>query len=205
MKRTTYSRAEICKGMVPFPEQIAITGSSGVGKTVLLKIIKRMLKGKGYRFVSGGSITRAFQKKFGYKEIGDYVRFLARQRNFSHDLLIDGKLRQAGLDFPMIVLEARLAHIFLPNGFKVLLICALDVCAMRRHKKIPAHSFRRHRWDLLKRDRRDIRRNSQRNPGCIWKEKDFDLVLSTEDNTPEQLAEKIFAGQIEWFKRSMAS
>lgn len=183
------------------PTQLAITGSSGCGKTTLMKILEENLRAVGYVFASGGKITRELQVELGYKTIGEFVRFLAGQADQKYDREIDQRLINLAKHMPQFVLEARLAHVFVPNGFKVLLTCPLAVRAERVCGKSGGRAFEKACKELQERDRKDRERNQRRNPGCIWRHKDFDLVLSTEKHSPRELFGKIVAGHAVWLKK----
>jgi len=182
------------------PTQVAITGSSGCGKTTLMKILEENLRAVGYVFASGGKITRELQTELGYETIGEFVHFLASQADQKYDRVIDQRLIDFAKRTPQLVLEARLAHVFVPNGFKVLLTCPLAVRAKRACGKSKGPAFEKAFKELSERDRKDDERNKRRNPGCVWPLEDFDLVLSTEKNSPRELFGKIVAGHAVWLK-----
>lgn len=200
-KKNPYSKAVICRGMNASPTQLAITGSSGCGKTTLMKILEENLKAVGYVFASGGKMTRELQVELGYKTIGEFVRFLARQADQKYDREIDQRLINFVKNNPQSVLDARLSYIFMPDGFKVLLTCPLAVRAERACGKSSGRAFEKAYKELRERDRKDNERNKRRNPGCVWRHKDFDLVLSTEKDSPRELFGKIVAGHALWLKK----
>lgn len=202
MKKRIYTREEICRGMIPSATQIGITGPSGCGKSSLIRELELILKPVGYHFESGGAITREFQRMRGFKYIGDYVNFLESVEVHPDDILIDEQLAKSALEHLKLVLEARLAHVWVTNGVKVFLDCPLDIRAQRAvGGETAGQKYDTAYAQLSRRDEKDVVRNERRNPGCIWKLEDFDLVLSSVNDSPRQLAEKVIAGQKAWFEQ----
>lgn len=164
--------------IVPFNYQITISGASGVGTTTTLKKLQAIY-GMGWRYVSAGSMMREFAAREGMtievfveacrdgtldgehfdEVLHDTMREFARQNN--------------------TVLEGRLAHLYAPLAFHVLITCPLDVRAARRQRDTEHVSMAEMMRRIMDRDAADETRLNSMYPGWQWPEKSFDFVLDT--------------------------
>lgn len=182
------------------PRSISITSETAVGSTTTVKLLVERLGAPSVRVLSGGDIMRAFAKERGMK-IEDFAKYNREHPEEGWDKRCDDQIVLESQTGNLIV-EGRLVHVFAKQSFHVLLTCPFDVRAERRYKdlKYKGYSLSEVREMVSGRDNNDRERYLKLYPGCDWPEEDFDLVVSTETNSPEVVVEKIISGHQSWSK-----
>lgn len=184
-----------------FPNQVAITSSSGAGSSSLLALYKSKEHGpKGpYRYVSGGDMMRLLAAKQGLG-IEDFCIYRAEHPEEGIDRKVDAMLNAfATQDFG--IFEGRLVHVLCPGAFKVLLTCDLDVRAQRKGLQLHKASTSI-KVQLEERDRVDTEIYiSLYGPGCIWGPSQFDLVIDTAVLDEKQTFDAVVQAHDTWRKR----
>ncbi len=155
-----------------------------------------------YRFVSGGSIMRAFAASLGMR-IEEFATYNREHQEMGFDHKCDNMIRALGCQ-NYVVIEGRLPHVFSPHSFHVLLTCDLETRAVRRSRE---PGFAEHGLDdikamIEKRDEDDNVRYGELYPSCLWKEKDYDCIVDTGVLNPEEVVAKILGEHQKW-KSSM--
>lgn|GEM_PF-2249444 len=182
-------------------EQITITSLSAGGKTSCAEGLSKHFP--EYKMLSGGKIMRAKAEQLGMK-IEAFAEYNRKHPELGYDKECDVEIYKAGLTHPQMIVEARLAHCFVPTAFHVYLHCPLSVRAYRRYlqlrKKDPDVKLGAVMRDLKRRDENDRIRYETLYPGCMWEEGDYDLSISTYENSPEKVVELIIAGYTAWLK-----
>ncbi|MEQ1561349.1 MAG: hypothetical protein ABL899_01340 [Nitrospira sp.] len=194
----SYSR-EATKPDWYFSHVITISSETGVGGTSTLSALYKHFASDGkVRRISGGEIFKEFARESGMT-IGDFVRYCRLHPEELYDQKCDQTLAVYGSQNYTLI-EGRLPHAFVPRGFHVLLTCDLATRAKRRQKD-PEYSI----FDvgivssmIRDRDEHDVHRFGRLYLGCLWKSSDFDLVVSTEIFTPEQVASYIVKRHEKW-------
>ena len=169
---------------------ITITGATGVGTSTALNGLRGAL-GMPWRFVSGGSIMR----EFAVKNAMSIEEFAAHNREHPEegwDRKCDDMLAAFGRQ-NFTVIEARLAHAFVPHAFHVLLVCDIATRARRRPADFESALSR-----ILRRDDDDVYRYAKLYPGCLWSVDDFDLVIDTAREVPAAVCKSIIMSHAVW-------
>lgn len=175
-----------------FSHQITITSESGVGSSSTLAQLRLSL-GDKFEYMSGGDAMREIAKNYDLP-IEEFVNFLHEHPEIDHE--IDNKQRQFAEENYRVI-ESRLAHVFCPHGFHVLLTCCPKERARRLTKKLNL-PFNECLKQTIERDANDRKRYSKIYPGSLWPQADFDHVISTEENPPEIVAQIIIGGLFAW-------
>lgn len=173
---------------------------------------------------SGKSTVRAIlAKKFGYKTFstGDFVRAMAIERGISleelneevandkhADELIDAELIRIENEEDKYVIDSHLAFHFVPSGFSVFLQISLPESARRIFNDHEAE-IRQKSGDTMKTleeaERRTLKRienhkeRYQKHYGIDpYVPSHYDLVIDSEHDTPEHIAEDIQKAYTQW-------
>ncbi len=188
-----------------FSQIITLTSMSGVGGSSAIKNLESFYRARGMRrtYVSGGSIHREFARKLELS-IEQYTHFLATTgKKEGYDERCDEELKKAGMNNYTIV-ESRLAHVFVPHGFHVLLTCPTEIRAERR-KNDPGyehHSVEEVQRLIDERDANDRTRHEILYPGSQWPPEDFDLVIDTSKHSKDEVLDEILHGHSTWRKEN---
>lgn len=165
--------------IVPFNYQITISGASGVGTTTTLKKLQAIYGTMGWRYVSAGSMMREFASREG-KTIEAFVE-ACRDGTLDgehYDQMLHNRMREFARQ-NNTVLEGRLAHLYAPLAFHVLITCPLDVRAARRKRDTEHVSMAEMMRRIMDRDAADEARLNRMYPGWQWPEESFDFVFDT--------------------------
>jgi cytidylate kinase len=185
---------------------ITITSHTGVGSSTTLKALKEYYKtDERIVFVSGGSIMRSFAADLGMT-IEELARTNREHPELGYDKQCDDRLVVAGQRNYSII-ESRLCHALVPQGFHVLLKCPLDVRAKRRFndevKNNPQVTLSQVAKQIDDRDQDDNHRFAILYPGCIWPESDFDLVIDTSVSSVTEIIDTIISTHKTWCQKKI--
>ena len=201
LRRNFYGRRAFDDVGKRFSNQISITAETAVGKSDTISAMQKLLPQN--TFTSIGAKMRERQKELGFKTIEEFTTHMRFHPEEGHDEAVDSEFCRRALVQNLLVGEGRLVHVFMPYAFHVLLICHPFVRAQRRwkawRKKDPKLKQETVLGAILDRDRDDESRYEENYPGCIWDKSDYDLVVSTEYQSQEQVARKIVEGHQIWF------
>ncbi len=164
--------------------KITIFGLAGTGKSSTGKLLAEKL---GFVFLSSGNLFRKMAEEHNmtlqeFEELSN--------NNSKFDIELDQRIKKFGEENDNFVVESRLAWHFIPDSFKVMLDCPLDVRISRiaeREKKSfdvvrGETSFRENMITTRYKVYYDI------DFGNVIKEKNtFDLVIDTEKNNIEEV------------------
>lgn len=100
--------------------KITIFGLAGTGKTTAGKILAEKL---GYKYMSTGNIFRSYASDLGMtlNEFEDFAN-----KTDEYDRKLDNEVAEYGKKNDNFVFESRLAWHFIPDSFKINLVCELD-------------------------------------------------------------------------------
>ncbi len=101
--------------------KITISGIGGVGKGTTSKLLAKKLN---YKVLSGGDFFRemAEEKDMSVYEFDQYVK-----ENPEYDKKLDNKQKKYGQENNNFILESRLGWYFVPDSFKVKLVCDEEI------------------------------------------------------------------------------
>ncbi len=180
-----------------FLHQIAITSETGVGSSALLTALQKRNRHHEYRWESGGEIFRRMGRERGM-EVGQFAAHCRAHPKEGNDKKLDAIIiEMAKVDW--LVCESRLAHIDMPEAFKILLVCDIELRIDRRHRDQPHLTRAQVARGIYDRDHDDRIRYEALYPGCMWEPCKFDLVLDTgKDGGPDELADKVVLAHYHW-------
>lgn len=181
---------------------ITITSETGVGSSTLLKTLREYY-GDSWNYASGGSVMREKAAGLGMS-IEEFAEYNREHPEKGYDLECDKMLAAFGRQ-NYTVIESRMAHMLVPHAFHVRLVCHVHERARRRARDEPEIPELEIRERIVKRDHDDSTRLEALYPGCLWEDRDFNLVIDTEQHTPPQVLQFIVEARASWAKRVNAS
>ena len=184
-------------------------------KKEIISIAGELASGKG-------AVSSVLTEKLGYGiyRNGEYFRKLAKEHNMdvtnfniyveSHpeiDIQIEKSASEYAKEHNKFVIDARLGWYAVPESFKVYLTVDIDEAARRAfndEKRKDTESFNtieEQKNDLIK--RYTLENERYFNLYNVRKEdkSNYDLVLDTTNNTPEEIANKIIEEYEKWLKK----
>ncbi len=181
---------------------ITITGKPCSGKGTISKIFCEKYK---FDYICVGDIMREFAKKEGYN---DFINFNNNTDLIKkYDKLVDEKTREIGIERANenIVFDSRLAWHFIPNSFKVFIDVDWTIAgerlisANRETEKVSnideAIAHLQHRWET-----ENLRYTMLYNLNNLNLD-NYDFVISSDNLSPEELADKIFNEYTKFLKK----
>lgn len=182
---------------------ITISGRPGSGKSTASKAVAAHL---GYQHFSSGDLFRAIGKERG---IDVNQTNLVAEKEKEIDFLVDQRLRDIGNKEDERVIDSRLAWHWMPQSFKVYLDLDLEVAAERILKNIdPERMTNEHLPDnpaeyaelLGQRLASETRRYEALYSVNPYEHSNYDLIVDTAANNPQQVIDTILTGFTEWIK-----
>lgn len=168
---------------------ITISGKPGSGKTTTAKLLAQKLKLKHY---SAGDLQRELAKelKLTINELG---RLEAKDDKYDH--MIDKKQKNLGKTEDNFVIDGWLSALFIPKSVKIFLNIGRDE-AVRRRLKQPREEERYSSHEetkqcLAEREKTNRERWLRYYDFDYASPKNYDIVIDTTNNTPEQTVQKI--------------
>lgn len=168
---------------------ITITGNLGAGKSTVCNLLKE----RGYEIISIGTIFRDIAKEKGIT-IEELNELAKTDRSF--DDLVDNRVISLGKEKDGVVFDSRLAWHFIPNSFKVFLKLDVEVAARRIYggnlRKAEKYiSVKDTEEKLEERAKMELERYQKLYGVNYNDEKNYDLVIDTDNYTPEEVVEII--------------
>ena len=180
---------------------ITLGGKPGSGKSTTCKLLAQELD---YKHFSSGDLFREIAKERG---VDVYEINVLAETEREIDLEVDNRLKEIGSSEDKLVIDSRMAWHWMPYSFKVYLDLDLETAAKRIMAKLtPERIAAEHIPDtpveyaevLQKRLDSESKRYMnlyQQNP---YDTSNYDLVIDTNENSPEQVKEIILARFKEW-------
>jgi cytidylate kinase len=197
--RRTYSKRDTAPTDWFFSNQITITSATAVGGTTTINLFRKKYAHISYRlFLSAGELVHRFAKECGMTK-DQFSRHMTENPQEKWDERIDAiQVGWGGSNNVMV--ESRLAHIFLPRAFHVLEICPEFVRAERRARdeNLPVDQMLR---KIVSRDQNNKLRYDRMYPGWNWDLDDFDLVQDTSKYSPEEIFHDIELEHERWLDK----
>lgn len=167
--------------------KITIFGLAGTGKSTAAKMLVENL---GYEYISTGNIFRGYAKELGLT-LNEFE--VVAEKSDEYDKRLDNETEKFGKEKDNFVFESRLAWHFIPDSFKIKLDCNFDTRIQRvvnREQK----SFEQVKAETIHREDLITKRYAQYyNIQDFSNDKNFDLVVDTEENNAEQVVEIILS------------
>jgi len=173
---------------------ITIAGRPGSGKSSTAKMVADTLD---YEHFSSGDLFRALAEERG---IDLMQANISAEENTEVDHLVDGRLREIGLESAPRVIDSRIAWHWMPRSFKVFLDLDLDLAARRIIKAIEQrkgvnesipkepHEYAKILSQRLDSENRRYKALYDIDPGNM---SNYDLVVDTGENNLEEVVEII--------------
>jgi len=166
-------------------KRITLGGFAGAGKSTIGKILAKEL---GFEFISIGNFSRTFAKEKYNMEINDFQDLCKKDKIL--DKQIDEKFQLECNSKNKIVADYRLGFHFVENAFHVFLKISDQIAferiqnADRKEENTTAEGIRRRNEEMKNRfiDKYGIDFTDERN---------FDLVINTDEQTPEEIVKLI--------------
>jgi CMP/dCMP kinase len=184
---------------------ITIAGRPGSGKSTASHAVAEQL---GYEHFSSGDLFRAIGKERGI-DVTQTNR--AAEVDEEIDRLVDERLTEIGKTQDQVAIDSRLAWHWIPDSFKVYLNLDLEVAAKRilanmdakrmEHEHVPEDPAEyaaalQHRLDL------EASRYKAKYDVNPYDTANYDLVVDTEANNPQQVVQQILTAYEQWLGRA---
>lgn len=182
---------------------ITIAGKPGSGKSTTSKGVAKEL---GFQHFSSGDFFRAIGKERGIDVLQANV---VAETEKEIDFLVDEKLRDLGEAEDNMVIDSRMAWHWMPYSYRVyldldLLIAAKRILGKRDSVRADVEDIPDGQAEYAARlqDRLDseIKRYQSLYGVNPYNPANYDLVIDTEVNNPQQVITKIISGYHEWLK-----
>jgi cytidylate kinase len=176
--------------------KITIFGLAGTGKSSTAKGLATKL---GYTYKSTGNMYREVAEELGMT-LNELER--ASMTDDSYDRKLDTRTTEYGKDNDNFIFESRLAWHFIPDSFKIMLVCD-ETERMQRVANREGKSFEQVKQETLERESLIYKRYKEYyGIENINDEKNYDFIVDTHSNNLEQVAALILA---ELAKRNLAT
>jgi predicted cytidylate kinase len=165
--------------------KITLSGLAGTGKSTVGKILEKKLN---WKFISVGDYTRKFAEEQHGLSINEFQEKCKKEPEL--DDLIDEEFKDYCNETDNIIADYRLGFHFVKNAFHVFLKAPDNIAASRiqnddRKKENVTIEY------IKKRNQEMKQRFIDKYGVDFTDEKDYDLVIDTENLSPEDVAEKI--------------
>ncbi len=180
---------------------ITISGKPGSGKSTASKVLAERL---AYTHFSTGDFFRQIGKERGIDVLG--TNQLA-EADTSIDLLVDAKLKEIGESNDNMIIDSRMAWHFLPFAFRVYLDLDLSVAAKRifnnqdvirtEAETIP-ETIELYAERLNQRLESESKRYLSLYQANPYDSSNYDLVVDTATNNPEEVVNIILTNYKNW-------
>jgi cytidylate kinase len=184
---------------------ITIAGRPGSGKSTASKAVAAKL---GFEQFSSGSLFRQLAAE---RDIDVLEANLSAEQNAEIDYLVDGKLREMGESGDKLVIDSRMAWHWMPQSFKVFLDLDLQEAAQRVLASIDDRELANEHiprdpaeYALVLQSRLDseTRRYKKLYDADPYNTANYDLVVDTGANTPEQTVQLIVQDFQAWLQNT---
>jgi predicted cytidylate kinase len=181
---------------------ITLGGLPGSGKSTVKRLLAEKLE---YKTFSTGDFVRdmAHERNMSLAELNELIA-----RDKSMDQLIDEQLERIETHGDNYIVDSHLAFHFIPSGFSVLLLVTPETAARRifldaqSPSRIKGGEKMQTVDDAYSRTKSRVENHIERyarhygiNP---YEPKNYSLVISAEEHTPQEVAEKITGAYQKW-------
>lgn len=178
-------------------EIISITGDIGSGKGALSKLLVKALQ---YDFLSTGNILRGIAKEMGISILE--LNQLAKTSP-EIDKQADGRLMDIEKTGEKIIVDSRLGWHFIPSSFKVYLSVSVETAAQRiladdQRQAEVARDLKEVCAKIQDRRKLELERFKELYSADCLEYSNYDLVIQTDDLSPEEVCELVLNAYSEW-------
>jgi len=182
---------------------ITIAGRPGSGKSTTAKGVTAYL---GFQHFSSGDLFRALAREKGVDVL---QANLTAEENAEIDHAVDGRLREIGKTENQLVIDSRTAWHWMPQSYKVFLDLDLEVAAQRilnnmDDARLESEHIHRDPAEYANVLRRRLDSETRRYKVLYdidpYDLSNYDLVVDTGTNNPEQAVDKIIEGYKKWLE-----
>ena len=171
---------------------ITISGKNGSGKGTVAKILSEKL---GYEHISIGEIKRKLAHEMGLTIYQFDLLGEKPENREAFDLKYEEYQKNLPLD-SKIILDGRMSFFCQPNSFKVFLDVSDDEAARRIFNDTSRvgdeyDSLEAVKQMTIKRNEENVKRFKELYTIDISDPANYDLVVNTDENKPQEVAEKI--------------
>jgi predicted cytidylate kinase len=170
------------------PEKITLFGLPGTGTSTIGKQLSKKL---GYTFFSSGNAFRELAKSRYHMNLMDFTKYV--ENHLEVDIELDKYIESFGKSNSKIVVDSRLAFNFIPDSYKIALIC-LNEIRFKRIAKREKISYSKARRFNLKRELSERKRYLKLYNIDLFKlieNNVFDLIIDTSYKSPEEIIDII--------------
>lgn len=180
---------------------ITITGKPCSGKGTVSKIF---CKKYNFEYICTGDIFRGLAKSYGYDDV---LEFQKDEVCKNADKIVDDKTTELGVTSidKNIVVDSRLAWHFIPNSYKVFIDVDWQTAGKRlieaNRKNEQAKDIKtavnklKDRWQEENNRYLELYNTNNLNP------QNYNLVVSSEDKTPEEIADIIYKNYTNYMQK----
>ncbi len=168
--------------------KITIFGLAGTGKSIVGKLLAKKLN---YKYKSSGNMMREFAKQRN-QTIYEFEKEITSDETFKFDIQLDNKIKEFGKNNNEFIFESRLAWHFIPDSFKIKLICNKEE-SYKRISQREDISINEAKKKTIQRANELIERYSKVYPHIQFppQDKKFDIIIDTTKISPKQIVSKI--------------
>ena len=165
--------------------KITISGIGGVGKGTTSKLLAEKI---GYKVLSGGDFFRkmADDMDMTVYEFDQYVK-----ENPEYDIKLDEMQKKYGEENDNFVLESRLGWYFVPDSFKVKLICDEEIRLKRVVERDGGDIFEAKHDEKMRLESIHGRYKKLYDIDDFEDDSHYNLIIDTTNLSPEEVVEKI--------------
>ncbi len=165
--------------------KITIFGLAGTGKTTAGKMLAEKL---GYEYMSTGNMFRGYAKELGLT-LNEFEE-VANKTN-EYDIRLDNEVAEYGKTHDNFVFESRLAWHFIPDSFKINLVCEFKerVSRIAHRENKPFEQVKEetmHREDMIRQRYKNYYQIEN-----FDADSNFDFTVDTLPNKAEKVVEII--------------
>lgn len=165
--------------------KITILGLAGTGKSTTAKMLASKL---GYEYMSTGNMYRGYAKELGLT-LNEFEEVANKTKEY--DIRLDTEVEEYGKTHDNFIFESWLAWHFIPDSFKINLVCDFDVrtgrIANRESKSVEqVKDETNHRENILTKKYAEYYGIEK-----FYDVSHSDFIVDTEKNNAEQVVEII--------------
>jgi cytidylate kinase len=160
---------------------ITIFGLAGTGTSSCGKLLAKKLS---YEFLSTGNLFRMAAKEIGL-ELYDYEKLL--NENPEKDREFDQKIKKIGEEKNNLIVDSRLAWYFIPHSIKIKFTCPDNIRLKRICLRDNLFLDEAKRVTFFRENSHMIRYKNLYQIENYTDDKNFDFVIDTSVNTPEEI------------------